>query len=202
MRSTLAIVTLLVAAAVTALLVVRQRDDGSSGPPAGAVTLIGDSLNVGTEPYLPHELPGWRIITNDRVGRTTPEGIAELEAGRTELAPTFVVSLGTNDPPDGVAAVRADVAHVLRLAGPDRCVVWATIWRDGGPDDAFNGILRDAASANGRVRLVDWAAMVQGHPDWLAAAGLHGNDTGYRERARAIAAAVESCTPGQTVAEP
>jgi hypothetical protein len=201
-RPTLAIVTLLVAAAVTVLLVVRQRDDGSGGAPAGAVTLIGDSLNVGTEPYLPHELPRWRIVTNDRIGRTTPEGIAELEAGRTELAPTFVVSLGTNDPPDAVDAFRADVGHVLRLAGPDRCVVWATIWRDERPNVAFNGVLRDAASANRRVRLVDWAAMVQEHPDWLAADGLHGNDTGYRERARAIAAAVESCSPGQTVAEP
>jgi lysophospholipase L1-like esterase len=200
-RSTLTIIALLVAG-VTALFVVRQRDDGSSDHPAGAVTLIGDSLNVGTEPYLPDELHTWRIVTNDRIGRTTAEGLVELESGHTELAPTLVVSLGTNDPPEEVDGFRSDVAHLLRLAGPDRCVVWATIWRDGRPNDAFNGVLRDAASGNGRLRIVEWAAMVHEHPDWLAADGLHGNATGYRARARAVASAVQSCTPGQTVAEP
>ena len=195
------LVTLLIAAGVAVLVVARHRDRPNTGA-TGAVTLIGDSLNVGTEPYLAGELRKWRIVTNDRVGRTTPEGIAELEAGRTELAPTVVVSLGTNDPPDAVAMFRADVARVLRLAGPDRCVVWATIWRDGRPNDAFNGVLREAEAANSRVRVVDWAAMVKEHPDWLAADGLHGNETGYRERARAVAAAVRACTPGQTVTRP
>ena len=45
------------------------------------------------------------------------------------------------------------------------------------------------------VRLVEWAAMVRAHPDRLAGDGLHGNETGYRERARAVAAATNSCTP-------
>ena len=50
----------------------------------------------------------------------------------------------------------------------------------------------------GRMRLVEWAEMVQAHPDWLAPDGLHGNETGYRERARAIAAAVRDCAPVRT----
>ena len=37
--------------------------------------------------------------------------------------------------------------------------------------------------------------LVQAHPDWLAGDHLHGNETGYRERARAVAAATNSCTP-------
>ena len=86
---------------------------------------------------------------------------------------------------------------MLRLAGPERCVVWATIWRDGASHDAFNAVLRDAAKANRRVKLVDWAEMVQDHPDWLADDGLHGNETGYRERAGAVADAVRSCAPGR-----
>ena len=200
MRPTIVLVTLLIATAVAVLVVVRHRDRPGGGA-AGAVALLGDSLNVGTEPFLSNELRKWRIVTDDRVGRTTREGIVELEAGRTELAPTVVVSLGTNDPPDAVAAFRADVARLLRLAGPDRCVIWSTIWRDGRPNDAFNGVLREAEAANARVRLVDWAAMVQVHPEWLAADGLHGNEAGYRERARAVATAVRSCTPGQTVSQ-
>ena len=32
----------------------------------------------------------------------------------------------------------------------------------------INDVLRQAAAANHRLQLVEWAAMVQAHPDWLA----------------------------------
>lgn len=165
------------------------------------MALVGDSLNVGVEPYLADALPGFGVIADDRVGRQTREGIAEIEQGRARLAPHVVVSLGTNDPSGEVAAFRRDVARVTALVGPGRCLVWATIWRDGGPDDGFNGVLREAAAANRRMRLVEWAEMVQEHSDWLASDGLHGNEAGYRERAQAIAAAVRDCAPVGTVKE-
>ena len=194
MRSTLFFAALLVVAALGALLVARSRDPSPTEGSHGTVTMIGDSLNVGVEPHLAAALPGWRIVSNDRVGRTTPEGIDELEAGRPALSSYVVVSLGTNDPAD-VPGFRADVARVLELIGPNRCVIWASIWRNGKPDDAANDVLRQAAAANHRLRLVEWAAMVQAHPDWLAGDHLHGNEAGYRERARAVAAATTSCTP-------
>lgn len=159
------------------------------------MALVGDSLNVGVEPYLGKALPGFEVIADDRVGRPTREGIERIEQGRARLAPYVVVSLGTNDPPGGVDDFRRDVARVTGLVGEGRCLVWATIWREGAPSDAFNGVLRDAAAANRRMRLVEWAEMVQAHRDWLAPDGLHGTETGYRERARAIAAAVRDCVP-------
>jgi len=198
MRSSLLFATLLVVAAVVALLVARRDDDGAR-PTGGTVALVGDSLNVGVEPYLDEALPGFEVTANDRVGRQTQEGIEEIEQGRAQLAPHVVVSLGTNDPPDAVEAFRDDVARVTALVGPGRCLVWATIWRDGAPSDAFNAVLRDAAAANRRMRLVEWAEMVQTHPAWLAPDGLHGSETGYRERARAIAAAMRDCAPERTV---
>jgi hypothetical protein len=201
MRSTFLFAALLVVVAIVALVVVRNRDEPGAVAARGTVTLVGDSLNVGVERYLPAALPGWKLVANDRVGRSTPEGIAELEAGRPVLSSHLVVSLGTNDPPGAVAAFRSDVTRLLDLVGPNRCVVWATVWRDGAPNDAFNAVLRDAAATNSRVRLVEWAAMVQAHPDWLAGDGLHGNEVGYRERARAVAAATKGCVPAQTVTE-
>ena len=195
MRTTFFFAALLVVAALAALLVERHRTATTSvAASRGTATLVGDSLNVGVERYVPAALPHWKIVTNDLVGRTTDEGIQELEAGRPPLSPYVIVSLGTNDPAD-VPGFRADVTRVLRLIGPNRCIVWATIWRDGKPDDAFNEVLRAAAESNHRLRLVEWAAMVREHPDWLAGDGLHGNETGYRERARAVAAATRSCTP-------
>ena len=202
MRSTFFFAVLLVVVALAALVVARNRNKPAAEASKGTLTLLGDSLNVGVEPYLAAALPGWTVVANDRVGRSTPEGIAELEAGRPGLSSHVVVSLGTNDPPTAVAAFRADVARVIRLVGRNRCVIWATIWRDGAPNEAFNGVLRDAAQTNHRVRLVEWAEMVKSHPDWLAADGLHGNETGYRERSRAIAEAAKSCAPAQTVTAP
>ena len=67
-------------------------------------------------------------------------------------------------------------------------MIWATIWRDGKSDEAFNDVLRGPPGRS-RLRLVEWAAIAQAHPDWLAGDHLHGNETGYRERARAVAAA-------------
>jgi hypothetical protein len=200
MRSSVLFALLLAVAAVAALLVAR-RDDTGAKPAGGTVALVGDSLNVGVEPYLADALPGFGVIADDRVGRQTREGIAEIEQGRARLAPHVVVSLGTNDPPDGVAAFRRDVARVTALVGPGRCLVWATIWRDGAPNDGFNAVLREAAASNRRMRVVEWAEMVQEHSDWLASDGLHGNEAGYRERARAIADAVRDCAPVRTVEE-
>jgi len=202
MRSSSFFAALLVAVALGVLVLVRHSDGPATSATRGTVTLVGDSLNVGVERYLPDALPGWTIVADDMVGRSTPQGIAELEAGRPKLSSHVVVSLGTNDPPAAVSAFRDDVARVLALVGPNRCVVWATIYRDGAPGNAFNAVLRDAAEANQRVRLVEWAEMAQEHPEWLAGDGLHGNETGYRERARAVADATRGCAPAQTVSEP
>ena len=198
MRSTSFFAALVVVAAVVALVIARHPGNRSSAPSRGTITLIGDSLNVGVERYLPRALPGWKMITNDQIGRSTSDGIAELEAGRPALSNYVVVSLGTNDPPASSSAFRRHVARLLDLAGPNRCVVWATVWRDGGPNVVFNGILRDAARSNQRLQLVEWAEMVERHPEWLAADGLHGNEAGYRERALEIARAARSCIPAQS----
>lgn len=199
MRSSFFFATLLVVVALGALVFVRNPFHASPTVSRGTVTLVGDSLNVGIERYLPDTLPEWKMVANDEVGRVTPQGIAELEAGRSTLSNYIVVSLGTNDPPTAVAAFRKDVARFLDLVGPSRCVVWATIWRDRRPNDAFNEVLRDAARANQRVKLVEWAEMVERNPELLASDGLHGNEEGYLERAREVAAAVKSCAPAQSV---
>jgi GDSL-like Lipase/Acylhydrolase family len=202
MRSTFLFATLLVAVAIGALVFVRNPRYHAPTPAArGTVTLVGDSLNVGIEPYIGRALPGWKVVTNDRVGRATPEGIAELEAGRATLSNYVVVSLGTNDPPTAVTDFRRDVRRVLALIGPNRCIVWATIWRDGAPSAAFNEVLREAAAANQRLQLVGWAEMVERHPELLAADGLHGNEDGYRERAGAVAAAARGCAPARSASQ-
>ncbi len=168
------------------------RHERTTLPPA-PVSLVGDSLNVGVEPYLRDELPGWSIQTDDVVGRPTAIGLERLDAATSRLGRYVVISLGTNDPETSVDAFRSAVGDVIALAGPGRCVVWATIHRDGDGYEPFNSVLRDEASQHGNLRLVDWTAMIRAHPEWLAADGIHATPDGYRARADAIVQAMRSC---------
>jgi len=186
---------LAVGVVVAVALFVRDRRHAHRATelPLSAVSMVGDSLNLGTEPSLRETLRRWPLRTDDVVGRDTATGIERLRAAGSSLAPYVVVSLGTNDPSSSVDSFRSDVDAALRIAGPRRCVVWATIRREGSAYDAFNAVLRAAASRNRNVRLVEWSAMVEKHPDWLAFDGIHGNPAGYAARAAAVVAAMRSC---------
>ena len=153
--------------------------------------MVGDSLNLGTEPLLRDALPRWTFRTDDVVGRSTATGLERLRAAT--LAPYVVISLGTNDPVSEVEAFRAAVADALQIAGPNRCVIWATIHRDGNAYDPFNDVLRAATDRNRNLRLIEWAQMIDKHPDWLAYDGIHGNPDGYAARAEAVLGAMRSC---------
>jgi hypothetical protein len=180
-------------AAVLAAVAVLVLRDGGSRPtaPPGSVALVGDSLNVGIEPYLPGELSRWRIENHNQVGRVTEEGVDVLRREGGRLARRVVISLGTNDPAGDVEGFRADLRDALAAAGPRRCVVWLTIHREG--HERFNDVLRREAAERPNLLLVDWAAMVRAHPEWLAADGVHATPGGYARRAEAVAQAVESC---------
>lgn len=185
------VVVLAIAVGVAAFAV--TRDDGGAAHGTGSVTLVGDSLNVGIEPYLAKELPGWRIDAHDRVGRATPEGIDELRRLSAGLGRAVVVSLGTNDPDGSEAEFRRLVSEAIAIAGPDRCLVWATIVRDGARRTGFDDVLERARSEHGNLRLVDWAGMVEQDRSLLAGDAVHGTPEGYARRAEETARAIRSC---------
>jgi hypothetical protein len=193
MRLTLALV-IAVAIAVATLAVARDDRSGTAaGTGAGAVTLVGDSLNVGIEPYLDEELPGWRIDAHDRVGRTTQEGIEELRALAGKLAPVVVVSLGTNDLDGAEAEFKELVEEAVEIVGPDRCLLWATIVRDGTGRTGFDDVLREASAANPNVRLVEWTRMVAQDDSLLSVDLVHATPVGNARRAAETARVVGDC---------
>ena len=191
MRITLALVIAVAIAA--AILVARRSDAGSPATDAGSITLVGDSLNVGIEPYLSRELPGWRVDAHDQVGRATAEGVDELRARRTSLAPVVVVSLGTNDADGSEEEFRTLVDDAVRIVGPNRCLVWATIVRDGAERVGFDRVLRDARAAHPNLRVVEWASLVSEDPSLLADDRVHGTPDGYARRAEETARAIRAC---------
>jgi hypothetical protein len=193
MRLLLLVATLAAAVAVAVWLVGRAEAPSPTAGRTGSVTLVGDSLNVGIERYLPEALPGWTIRNRNLVGRATPEGIDVLRGEGDALNPVVVVSLGTNDGPDDPAGFRREVREALAIAGPARCVVWVNLAVDDESFDALNGVLETEAGRTDTMRVVDWAGLIEEHPEWLSADGVHATETGYAERADAVADAVRSC---------
>ena len=155
----------------------------------------GDSLAVGTAPYLPAALPGWRFKTSAAVSRHASEG-ARILRRRPRLARYIAVSLGTNDDPRFTAGFRDAVRDVMAAAGKRRCVVWANIVRPpvaGTSYAGYNRVLREERDKRSNLKIVNWKAMVARHPEWLAADGVHVNAAGYRARARGYARALRRC---------
>jgi lysophospholipase L1-like esterase len=156
----------------------------------------GDSLAVGTEPYLPRELRRWRVTQSTAVSRHAFEG-ADVMRGYGRALPRVIhVSLGTNDDPRTVDAFHAAIRDVMKVAGPRRCVVWTNIVRPpvaGASYAGYNRALAQESRPRRNLRVVDWARMVRANPHWLAGDGVHVNADGYRSRAAAIARSVRRC---------
>ena len=126
----------------------------------------------------------------------TSEGVERLRALDGKLAPVVVVSLGTNDADGSETEFRELVDEAIEIVGPDRCLLWATIVRDGAGRTGFDLVLQEARSAHPNVRLVDWARMVAEDDSLLAADLVHGTPDGYRKRAEETARAARACPRG------
>jgi hypothetical protein len=156
----------------------------------------GDSLAVGTKPYLPQELRRWKVTQSVSVSRHAFEGADVMRVYGRSLPRVIHVSLGTNDDPNQVDAFRAAVREVMEVAGPQRCVVWTNIVRPpvaGASYAGYNRALAAESRPRANLRVVNWARMVHANPHWLANDGVHVNAAGYAARAKAIAESVRRC---------
>jgi lysophospholipase L1-like esterase len=184
---------------VSALCLAVLALPASAGGVAHHLLVNGDSLAVGTKPYLTRELRGWRVTQSTEVSRHAAEGAAVMRAYGASLPPVVHVSLGTNDDPRQVSSFRAAIREVMRVAGPERCVVWTNIVRPavkGRGYGGYNRALAQESRARDNLRIVDWAALVRRHRGWLSGDGVHVTAEGYRGRARAVARTVRDCRPG------
>lgn len=135
-----------------------------------APVIVGDSLAVGMQPYMPN------TVIDARVGRPLAEGMDRLPS--PARAPRLGISLGTNDPPSSTTQLARAVTASLH--GRDR-VVWATIYRAGLDYTAMNRVLIRAALRHpNRIRLVGWATVAV---RYVSADGVHPGPAGYRRRA-------------------
>lgn len=186
-----------VAAAVAAAALSVVTASGAAGR---QVYVDGDSIAYGTDLYLKTYLRGWTLSANVDVSRHAYQGVAAIEelhrAGR--LPPVVVVNLGTNDDPRAVTQFRSYVRRVVAAAGPERCVIWATIVRPpyaGVSYDGYNRILLATAKRNAGFHVFDWRPLARAHPGWFGSDGVHPSIPGYKLRARLLAAFIRaSCS--------
>jgi len=159
------------------------------------VLVVGDSLEVGSGPYLKGLLPG---VSIDAVkGRTSTEGVDVLASRLDPSDRVVVFPMGTNDSPGDPSRLAADLAAVRLLAG-DRCIVVASLRRPsvGGVSIAgLNRVVEQFAAQTG-AQVVDWNTVVQALPSLLVGDGVHGTGEGYSARASLIAEAVQACGAG------
>jgi lysophospholipase L1-like esterase len=158
--------------------------------------VVGDSLAEGTRPYVPRELPDWRVRQSTKVSRHASEGADVMRRFGSSLAQVIHVSLGTNDDPRQTGAFRAAVREVMKVAGGGRCVVWANIVRPpyGGVSyRGYNHVLAGEDERRDNLLVLNWVRMVRRHPDWLARDRVHVSAAGYAARASAVARLVRRC---------
>jgi lysophospholipase L1-like esterase len=160
------------------------------------VLVNGDSLAVGTAPYLPGDLSGWRVTQSASISRHAYEGAGILLAYGASLARVVYVSLGTNDDPRDLAGFRTAIRSVMAAAGPRRCVVWTNIVRPavaGTSYAGYNHVLRVEDKARRNLRIVNWVRISRGHSEWFGPDHVHVTAAGYQVRAERIALAVRHC---------
>lgn len=179
-------------AVVTAL---AAGSSGEAGAQGDGVLVIGDSLEVGTGPYLRQELGSTPLAIDAKESRPSPEGLGILSERLRAGQRVVVFDLGVNDDPSQPATLAHDLAAAREMVG-DRCLVVATLSRppvNGVSIERLNGVVRDFVAKTPGAQLFDWHAATRSDPTLLGADGVHAGAAGYAARARLLAGAIESC---------
>jgi hypothetical protein len=158
------------------------------------VLVIGDSLEVGSGPYLRESLPGTTFEIDAERGRGSGQGALVLADRLGPEHDVVVFPLGTNDSPSNPAGLAASLATAGQLAG-DRCLVVATLARPplrGVTVAGMNRVVEEFAADSG-AQVTDWAAVVSALPSLLTTDQVHATGGGYQLRAGLLAEAIQGC---------
>ncbi len=144
------------------------------------IFLVGDSLAVGMEHYVPKT---WKV---DALGGRPMQAGAPII--RKSKAGVLVISLGTNNAPSELPLLKRTVRS--SITAPHRCAVWSTIYRKGYDYSAFNRYLLRAHRAHPRrLQVAGWATRAAR----LVSDGVHPGPAGYRLRTKLYREAAARC---------
>lgn len=179
-------------AAVTAALGALGAGTAAADP---GVLVVGDSLEVGTAPYLDDQLRGLSLTVDSRNGRPSSEGVVVLRARLRAEHRVLVFDLGTNDDPSQPGILAGNLRAAREIAA-GRCLVVASVNRPpvaGASSEGLNRVIRDFVAETAGAQLVDWRAAAASDPGLLSADRIHATAGGYALRARLVGAGVRAC---------
>jgi peptidoglycan/LPS O-acetylase OafA/YrhL len=139
---------------------------------AETIWLTGDSVILGIRSALAEIHP--LLVVNARVGRAAPELLEEMSRDLEKAAgSTVVLDLGNND-----LLTEEIVRSIFELAkeSPRIVVVNTAVPRP--YRDANNELIAELAAQYSNVKVVDWNAISEGHPEYFAPDGVHLVPTG------------------------
>ena len=157
--------------------------------------VVGDSLEVGSGPYLRQALAGAAVEVDAQRSRTSSSGLRVLTTKLRADHEVIVFALGTNDL--SASTLGSNLAAAQELAG-GRCMVVATITRPnqrGSSVAELNAIVEAFASQVG-AQLMDWRSAALSTPGVLGRDRIHATGQGYAFRASLLAEAVHGCLFG------
>jgi lysophospholipase L1-like esterase len=140
---------------------------------------------LGSRFALQQRIPG--IYVNAAVSRQwyTAPSIASALSAAGYLRSTVVVHLGTNG-----AVTNGGLDKLLAELGSGRRVVLVNTRVDRPWEQLVNQRLSEAAASHPNVRLVDWYAASNGHPEYFVHDGVHLTVDGAHAYANLIAGAL------------
>ena len=128
-------------------------------------------------------------LINARVGRQAPELLEVIKNDKAKMVgSTIVLNLGNNNKlgEDQVAAIFAELKDQPRIIVVNTAVPRS--WRDDN-----NRLIAQYAAQYG-ARLIDWAAISDGNPEYFGSDGVHLVPAGVRAYVDAISAQLLSTT--------
>ncbi len=178
-----------------ALLALAVLAPGAAAQTGGGVLIVGDSLEVGTSPYLQADLPGAALTVDAEESRSSSTVLEALRENVNPSQSVVVFDAGTNDDPAAPDALAANLAAAAEVAG-QRCMVVATINRppyNGYGPDGLNAVVTAFAASRPGTQVVDWRSAALANPGVIYSDGVHPNASGYQLRAQLVARAIQAC---------
>ncbi|MGG4216440.1 hypothetical protein [Paenibacillus sp. FSL L8-0638] len=139
------------------------------------VTMIGDSVTVGIEPYLKEQLPNMTV--DGKVGRQMSQAVKVINelAVQDKLGDQVIIELGTNGP------FSKDQLHdVLQSLSGARQVILVTTRVPKGWQNTVNDTIAQVADEFSNVSVVDWYSASVGKDEYFYKDGVHLKPDGSR----------------------
>jgi peptidoglycan/LPS O-acetylase OafA/YrhL len=144
------------------------------------IWLTGDSVILGIRSAIAEIRP--LLVVNARVGRAAPELLEEMTKDFEKAAgSTIVMDLGNND-----LLKEETVRAIFDLVKESPKVVVVNTAVPRAYRDANNVLIASLATQYSNVRVVDWNAISDGHPEYFAPDGVHLVLTGVSAYVNAI----------------